>query len=95
LWAWGYNGTGESGLGNRTNYSSPKQIGALTTWLSVGAGNYHSLATASSGLYAWGYNILGQLGLGNLTSYSSPKQVGSLTTWLKAVGGQYYTIALG
>ena len=32
LWSWGYNNLGQLGQGNTTNYSSPKQIGALTTW---------------------------------------------------------------
>ena len=32
LWTWGYNGTGQLGLGNTTNYSSPKQVGSGTNW---------------------------------------------------------------
>jgi len=47
LWAWGRNQFGPLGLGNTTNYSSPKQVGALTTWLSAAAGFYHTLATRS------------------------------------------------
>ena len=35
LFTWGYNGYGALGLGNTTNYSSPKQVGVLTTWLSA------------------------------------------------------------
>ena len=35
LYSWGYNASGQLGLGNTTTYSSPKQVGALTTWLSV------------------------------------------------------------
>jgi alpha-tubulin suppressor-like RCC1 family protein len=30
--SWGYNFNGRLGVGNTTNYSSPVQIGALTTW---------------------------------------------------------------
>ena len=40
---WGYNAEGQLGLGNTTNYSSPKQIGALTTWLNIAAGA-HSMS---------------------------------------------------
>jgi len=41
LWTWGYNNHGQLGLGNTTNYSSPKQIGALTSWLAIaGAQDY-------------------------------------------------------
>ena len=75
-------------------YSSPKQIGALTTWSNITAGRNHTLATKTDGtLWSWGYNVYGPLGLGNITNYSSPKQVGSLTTWLKIAGGYAHTIA--
>jgi len=47
LWSWGYNPYGQLGLANTTNYSSPKQVGALTTWSSLAAGGYHTLATKS------------------------------------------------
>jgi alpha-tubulin suppressor-like RCC1 family protein len=82
LWAWGDNTYGQLGLGNTTNYSSPKQVGALTNWLSVASGNVSSIATKTDGtLWAWGNNGNGQLGTSNTTAYSSPKQVGALTTW--------------
>lgn len=45
LWAWGLNTNGQLGDGTTTNRSSPVLIGALTTWISIGAGDYHSLAT--------------------------------------------------
>ena len=35
LYAWGYNNFGTLGQGNTTNYSSPVQVGALTTWSNV------------------------------------------------------------
>jgi len=34
LFSWGYNFAGTAGLGNTTYYSSPVQVGALTTWVS-------------------------------------------------------------
>ena len=49
LWAWGSNWAGQLGLGNITNYSSPKQVGALTTWGKIminSPGAYHSLGLA-------------------------------------------------
>jgi alpha-tubulin suppressor-like RCC1 family protein len=91
LWAWGFNQTyGQLGLGNTTNYSSPKQVGALTNWLSVVSGNYHTVAIKTNNtLWSWGNNNFGQLGLGNTTYYSSPKQVGALTNWSKISAGFY------
>ena len=44
IWAWGQNSNGELGLGNTTDYSSPKQIGAVTTWNKIAAGNFFFIA---------------------------------------------------
>jgi len=82
LWAWGFNTSGQLGLGNITNYSSPKQVGSLTNWSSISAGNYFGMSIKTDGtLWSWGQNGGGQLGQGNIVNTSSPKQVGSLTTW--------------
>jgi alpha-tubulin suppressor-like RCC1 family protein len=91
LYAWGTNTPyGELGQGNTTNYSSPVQVGALTTWLQVAGGYSHSLAIKTDGtLWSFGRNFRGALGLGNITDYSSPVQVGALTTWSKIGTGQY------
>jgi alpha-tubulin suppressor-like RCC1 family protein len=95
LWAWGSNNNGQLGLGNQTYYSSPKQIGALTSWLNISAGRYSLVAIKSDGtLWAWGANDYGQLGLSNKIAYSSPKQVGALTNWSKSGSGTYHNIAL-
>jgi alpha-tubulin suppressor-like RCC1 family protein len=94
LWSWGYNGQGQLGLGNVTSYSSPKQVGALTTWSQVAGARYSSLAIKTDGtLWSWGQNDKGQLGLGNITSYSSPKQVGALTTWSQVSAGYKFSLS--
>ena len=81
LWSWGFNTQGQAGVGNTNVYSSPKQVGALTNWLSV-AGSYGMVALKTDGtLWTWGYNAQGQLATGNTTSYSSPKQISTGTTW--------------
>ena len=92
FWNWGYKGEGQLGLGNATSYSSPKQVGALTNWLTLSTGNYITGATKTDGtLWTWGpntYNGTGQ-GVGNAGGFSSPKQVGVLTTWVTvSAGGQ-------
>ena len=85
LWSWGSNESGQLGLGNTTNRSSPVQVGALTTWSNVFGGTKCSFATKTDGtLWAWGFNQQGQLGLGNTTNRSSPVQVGALTDWSEA-----------
>jgi alpha-tubulin suppressor-like RCC1 family protein len=88
LWSWGANSYGALGLGNTTNYSSPKQVGALTAWSKVAGNNHFSIALKTDGtLWTWGRNNFGQLGQGNTTNRSSPVQVGALTTWLTISAG--------
>lgn len=99
LWGWGINNGGQLGLGNSTYaYSSPKQVGSLTTWSKISGAQYSSFAIKTDGtLWAWGYNNQGQLGLNVSTAikYSSPKQVGSLTTWGSVNAGDNSIFALG
>ena len=94
LYSWGRNTNGNLGLGNTTNYSSPKQVGSLANWQTVASGEYFTTSIKTDGtLWSWGNNSLGQLGLGNTTYYSSPKQVGSLTTWYKIAAFNDFTLA--
>ena len=44
LWSWGRNHYGQLGLGNTTSYSSPKQVGALTTWFTLASFNDFTIA---------------------------------------------------
>jgi alpha-tubulin suppressor-like RCC1 family protein len=96
LWSWGQGSSGQLGLGNTTSVSSPTQIGALSTWSNVSAGqDKHCLAIKTDGtLWTWGRNYHGQLGQGTTTDRSSPVQVGALTTWLSIAGGRYHSMAI-
>jgi alpha-tubulin suppressor-like RCC1 family protein len=38
LWTWGLNTSGQLGLGDALNRSSPVQVGALTSWYEVSSG---------------------------------------------------------
>lgn len=81
LWTCGYNGTGELGVGDRNDRSSPVQVGNLTDWAQAVMGSgVHAIKTDGT-LWSWGNYGNGANGLGTNTSYSSPMQVGSLTTW--------------
>ena len=76
--------------------SSPKQVGALTTWLNVACGRYQTVAVKTDGtLWSWGRNHYGQLGqnISYTIDRSSPTQVGALTTWLNVSCGKYFCIA--
>jgi alpha-tubulin suppressor-like RCC1 family protein len=98
LWAWGDNYYGQLGIGTSGLYSeqySPVQVGSGTTWASVTAGIFNTLAIKTDGtLWAWGYNDQGELGIGNTTNQSVPVQVGSGTTWASVTAGQYHTLAI-
>jgi alpha-tubulin suppressor-like RCC1 family protein len=91
LWAWGYNGQGQLGLGDTVNRSVPAQIGT-GVWRSVAAGLDHVVAVNASGkLFTWGNNNNGQLGQNTVTASgaSSPVQVGLLSDWKTAIAGSY------
>jgi alpha-tubulin suppressor-like RCC1 family protein len=92
LFIWGRNADGQLGLGDTTNRSSPVQVGALTNWAQVSAGNEHTACVTTAGtLFTWGNNSSGRLGLGNTTTTSSPVQVGALTNWAQVAAGNEHT----
>ena len=97
LWAWGDNEHGELGVNNRTQYSSPVQIGSDTDWSKGGTLSSGAWAIKTDGtLWMWGSNGAGQLGQnegpagGNL-KYSSPCQIPG-TTWSKCYGAHAASI---
>jgi len=95
IWVMGANNNYQLGTGNSTNYSSPVQIGSLTTWLKAAAGAYHTAAIKTDGtLWTWGRGALGQLGTGATASKSNPIQVGGLTTWLQVASGYASTMGI-
>ena len=93
LWGWGSNQSGRLGLNNKTQQSSPAQIGTDTTWStsvkSIGGGFYENVCIKTDGtLWAWGNNTDGKLGQNNGTFYSSPVQIPG-TTWSSVNCSQY------
>ena len=96
LWTWGYNGSGQLGTSNTTNYSSPKQIGGMSTCLNISAGYNSVYVVKTDGtLWSWGLNDQGQLGNGNTTNSTFPIQIGVSTTWVNPAGGNRTAFARG
>jgi len=95
LWAWGNNSQyGTLGVNNKTNYSSPVQVGSETTWSTINGGGSGMVAGIKTDgtLWMWGRNFAGGLGQNDRTEYSSPRQVPG-TTWTSARTGANSTIA--
>jgi alpha-tubulin suppressor-like RCC1 family protein len=84
LWGWGYNASGQLGLGDLNSRSSPVQVGSLTNWKQISssyAGNVAAVKTDGT-LWAWGDNNSGENGQNDRgVIRSSPVQVGSLSNW--------------
>jgi len=78
LYACGFNGSGQLGIGNTTNQSTP-QLLSKSDWAKIYAmgvsGGFSAGIDASGDLYMWGYNGRGQLGIGSTTSQSTPQLV--------------------
>ena len=86
MWSWGGNEQGELGQNDKTDYSSPRQMGTATTWKHVW-GNHYSpgrkfWASKTDGtLWNWGQGNYGSLDHNVVANYSSPKQVGTDTSY--------------
>ena len=90
LWSWGYNLSGECGLGTaNSSFSSPMQIGS-SLWSKIACGYSSNLAIQTNGtLWAWGQQRWGQLGNGStaIASLSNPVQIGIQSYWVNVANG--------
>lgn len=113
LYSWGFNGSsqaqgsGQLGLGDKINRSSPHLIGSssgwtgsVSGWTAVSFGWRHALGVNSSKLYSWGINSYGQLGLGLPANNSSsnyrsyPILVDGSGTWDAVSAGRDHCLAI-
>jgi alpha-tubulin suppressor-like RCC1 family protein len=76
LFVWGNNPSGQLGLNDTVNRSSPVQLGALS-WSMISVGNNYIAGITSDGkLFTWGDSTNNQTG-GTTVDRSSPVQVGT------------------
>lgn len=99
LWTFGFNNTGQLGLGDTTSRSVPTQVGSDTNWLKVAAtstgGNFTIALKTDNSLWSMGSNGSWQTGLDpTVTQYTSPTQVGSDTNWTDIAAGSSWSLAL-
>ena len=90
MWSWGGNEQGELGQNNKTDYSSPRQMGTGTTWKHVwgtfGDDGRKFWATKTDGtIWNWGNGAYGALDHDRASSdshqFSSPTQLGTDTSY--------------
>ncbi|KAM8974895.1 RCC1 and BTB domain-containing protein 1 [Pelodytes ibericus] len=78
VYGWGYNGTGQLGVGSTGNQLTPCNVvfAQAVCIVQVVVGYAHALGLTDQGLlYAWGANTHGQLGIGNKSNQLSPVKV--------------------
>jgi alpha-tubulin suppressor-like RCC1 family protein len=101
LYGWGYNESGNLGVGTVINYSSPVLIDSSGTWSMIhSSGNYgffnYSMGVKTDGTLwaAGGLGYTAVLGTGDLTAVSSWTQVGNDTNWSSVACALDFTVAL-
>jgi len=80
LWCWGQNRSGQLGLGDTRNRSTPTEVTALGSGVvAVFGGAEHTCAVkmeeSGQSLYCWGLNGQGQLGLGDTHNRTTPERI--------------------
>jgi len=80
LWAWGYNDSGNLGIGGFDDTNVPTQVGTAD-WEFVSAGWSHTMAIKKDGtLWAWGYGWYGEFGDGTTGFRDTPVLIGGTHT---------------
>lgn len=101
LYSWGWNNSGQLGLGNTIDSTTPLKVGSATNWTKISTGKSVSAAINSLGeLYTWGTNSNLQLGYNStISSFSTPTKLvvenfdQSVVSWEEVELGDYYVIA--
>jgi alpha-tubulin suppressor-like RCC1 family protein len=93
---WGRDSYAELGVGTPDEYDSPHQVGAGTTWTTIGVGTTTGCAYRSSdgSDWCWGYNASGQVGDGTTTDRDSPVQTNVAQTFVDVAVGTTHACAV-
>lgn len=94
VWAVGYNGYGQLGIGSTVNQTTPQQVNGLANVSRLAAGFYHSLAVSNGTVWAWGYNGYGQLGINSTVNQSTPTKVSGLANISNLAAGFNHSLAV-
>lgn len=93
VYAWGYNGSGELGIGSYETQHTPVSVASLPSNIAqIAAGFSRSFAITGDGeLYAWGY---GPLGNGDYGGSAVPILVDLPEATIQVATGEQHTLAL-
>lgn len=82
---WGWNVTGQLGIGNTTDQPTPTPVTGVHTYTTLAPGYFHTCGITQTGdAYCWGHNLRGQIGIGAASGEFFPNP--TLVT-----GGRTYT----
>ncbi len=93
MWCWGFNGQGQTGLGNTNTLSTPALVAAVQS-THVACGLAHTCAVVDTKVRCWGGNEMGQLGDGTNENRLVPVQVVEISGPLLLAAGNAHTCAV-
>lgn len=100
VWAWGFNGGGQLGLGTSGGTgdgqrTSPVRVPTLSAVTRIAARYSHTIVRKSDGsVWTWGANMYGELGNNSTQWSTAPIRVASLTDAVDVGAGYYHSLAL-
>ena len=92
LWAWGWNESGQLGIGGGPEKTAvPQQVGTETNWKSAASGQAFAFFIKEDGtLWATGDNSKGIQGVGDGVGHKSPTQIGTDNNWVSVTATRFF-----
>lgn len=95
VYGFGYNRSGELGLGDYIDRKDPVCLNIKDDIIQVSTGGYHSLVLSKIGsVYSFGTNSEGQLGLNNWQSINIPTMIPNISNIVQLTTGYYHSMVL-
>ena len=92
LWAWGWNESGQLGIGGGVERTAvPQQVGTETNWKCASSGQAYAFFIKEDGtLWAAGDNSKGIQGVGDGVGHKSPTQIGEDNNWVSVACTRFF-----